>query len=180
MPIREKGEVCNRLLDFLDNRIHERVSYWKGRRMADHKSHGQKNSSAGVEDNAVIAVRKAKKYLLNHELLTRMAKKREVERRRARRYLVNIELLEANGNPGKGSKIIDLSVNGAILKLSFSPPFMSQIAFKFNLPPSSKIFRVVGRVIWVKMTLQKGWYEVGVQFYQNYWEIDQLLRLETR
>ncbi len=148
--------------------------------MGEHKNDGQKNSSAGGEDNLVISVRKATKYLLNHDLLIRMEKKQRVQRRHARRYLVNKDLLEANGNPGKGSKIIDLSVNGASLRLPFSPPFMSQMVLKFSLEHSPKIFSVVGRVIWAKMTLQRGWYEVGVQFYQNYWEIDQMLRLETR
>jgi hypothetical protein len=148
--------------------------------MGDQSSNGQSKASAGVEDDAVILARKAKKYLLNRDLLTRMAKRQEEERRRARRYLINTELLEANGNPGKGSKVIDLSMNGARLELPFSPPFMSQLVLKFSLQQSTKIFRVVGRVIWSKMTRQRGRYEVGVQFYQNYWEIDQLLRLGTR
>jgi len=148
--------------------------------MGDYNSYGQNKTSAGVEDNAISTARKAKRYLLNKDLLTRMAKKREDERRRARRYQINTELLEANGNPGKGSKVIDLSMNGARLELPFSPPFMSQIVLKFSLQQSSKIFQAVGRVIWAKMTQQRGWYEVGVQFYQNYWEIDQLLRLDKR
>ena len=91
--------------------------------MGDYSSYDQNNTSAGVEDNAIIAARKAKKYLLNQDLLTRMAKKREDERRRTRRYQINTELLEANGNPGQGSKVIDLSMNGARLELPFSPPF---------------------------------------------------------
>jgi PilZ domain len=148
--------------------------------MKDYSSHGQNNTSVGVEDNAIIAARKAKKYLLNQDLLTRMAKKREDERRRARRYQINTELLEANGNPGEGSIVIDLSMNAARLKLPFSPPFMSQMVLKFSLQQSSKIFRAVGRVIWSRMTQQRGWYEVGVQFHQNYWEIDQLLGLDRR
>jgi hypothetical protein len=94
--------------------------------------------------------------------------------------VVNTELLEANGSPGKGSKIIDLSMNGAKLELPFSPPFMSQMVLKFALNGSNKILSVMGRVLWSKMTLQRGWYEVGVQFYQNYWEIDHLLRLQQR
>lgn len=133
-----------------------------------------------IEDSTTIAARKAKKYILNKEIMAKLEKKREEQRRRTRRYVVNTELLEANGTPGKGSKIIDLSMNGAKLELPFSPPFMSQLVLKFALHESKKILSVVGRVLWSKMTLQRGWYEVGVQFYQNYWEIDQLLRLEVR
>jgi PilZ domain len=149
-------------------------------RMGDQSSNEQSKASAGVEDNAVILARKAKKYLLNRDLLTRMATRQQEERRRARRYLINTELLEVNGNPGKDSKVIDLGMNGARLELPFSLPFMSQLVLKFSLQQSTKIVRVVGRVIWSKMTWQRGRYEVGVQFYQNYWEIDQLLRLGMR
>jgi hypothetical protein len=146
--------------------------------MGDQKN--EKNSPAGVEDSAIEAARKARKHVLNQEMLAKMAKEQKRQRQRARRYRIDLEILEANGIPGKGSKIIDLSMNDAMLELPFSPPFMSQLAFKFGLQESEKIFRVVGRVIWSKMTLKKGWYEVGVQFYQNYWEIDQELRLQVR
>ena len=148
--------------------------------MGEQKKTNEINCPAGSEDNAENTARKARKYLLNREMLAKIEKEREIQLRRARRYNINTELLEANGNPGKGSKIIDLSMNGAKVKVPFSPPFMSQIILKFGLQESKKIFRVVGRVIWSRMTLQRGWYEVGVQFYQNHWEIDQLLRLQTR
>jgi hypothetical protein len=147
--------------------------------MEDYTRNDQKKSSVGVEDDLIRAARKAKKFLLHHGLLVRMGKKREKERRGARRYLVNTELLEANDSPVTGAKVIDLSMNGARLQLPFSPPFMSQMVLKFSLPQSPKIIGVVGRVIWTRITLQRGWYEVGVQFYQNYWELDQLLRLEA-
>ncbi len=148
--------------------------------MGDQRKNDEKNSASGLEDSATSAIRKAKKYLLNQEMLARIEKKQQLERQRARRYRVNSEVLEANGNPGKGSKIIDLSMNGAKVNVPFSPPFMSQMVLKFGLQESEKIFRVVGRVIWSRMTLQKGWYEVGVQFYQNYWEIEHVLRLQAR
>jgi len=127
-----------------------------------------------------IEARKAKKYIITKEILAKLEKKREEERRRARRFSINTELLEANGTASEGSRIIDLSMNGAKLELPFSPPFMSQMTLKFALQGSKKILRVVGRVVWSKMTLQRGWYEVGVQFHQNYWEIDHLLRLQLR
>jgi hypothetical protein len=148
--------------------------------MGDQKRLTDNDLSAQLEDSVTAAARKARKYLLNQDMLAKLGKKRDEKQRRARRYAVNTELLETNGIPGNGSKIIDLSMNGAKLELPFSPPFMSQIVMKFVLQGSTKILRVVGRVIWSRTALQRGWYEVGVQFYQNYWEIDQLLRLEQR
>jgi hypothetical protein len=148
--------------------------------MGDQPKNFDKDPSSSLEEYAQVAARKAKKYIINKEILTRQKKQHEEKRRRARRFIINSELLEINGRPGQGSKLIDLSMNGARLGLSFSPPFMSQITFSFSLGGSKKIFKVVGRVIWSRATLQRSWYEVGIQFYQNYWEIDHLLRLEVR
>jgi hypothetical protein len=148
--------------------------------MADQQKRPEKGSSAGEEERAITAARNVKKYIINKEILTKLKKKRGEQHRRARRYVINTELLEANGRPGQGSRIIDLSMNEAKLELPFSPPFMSQITLNFSLRGAEKVFKVVGRVIWSKLTLQKGRYEVGIQFYQNYWEIDYLLRLEVR
>jgi hypothetical protein len=148
--------------------------------MADQKRNNGQGPGFCAEDGATLASRKAKKYLLNKDMLAKLEKKRAEERRRSRRYLVNTELLDVNGNPGNGSRIIDLSVNGARLELPFSPPFMSQLVLKFALPQSPKTLRVVGRVIWTRTAFERGKYEVGVQFYQNNWELDQLLRLQTR
>jgi hypothetical protein len=153
-----------------------RISCKQGHRMGDYPRYDQKKTSAGVEDDLISAARKAKKNILAHELLARMEKKRQENRRRARRYLVNTALLEVNGNQVAGAKVIDLSTNGARLGLPFSPPFMSQMVLKFGLPSSPKIMQVVGRVIWTRLTPKTDWYEAGVQFYQNYWELDQLLR----
>ena len=148
--------------------------------MEDQERKTNRNPSPSLEDIAIIEARKAKKNFINKEILAKLEKKREEQRRRSRRYRLNTELLEVNGRPGKGSKIIDLSTNGAKVELPFSPPFMSQMTLKFELQGAQKVLQVVGRVLWSKMTLKRGWYEVGIQFYQNYWEIDQLLRLEQR
>jgi hypothetical protein len=148
--------------------------------MREQKGKKEKDQAAHGEETATDVSRRIKKYIIDKEIFTKLTKQREEHRRRARRYAVNTDLLEVNGTSGNGSKIIDLSMNGARLELPFSPPFMSQITLKFALEGSQKILRVVGRVIWSKMTFQRGWYEVGAQFYQNYWEIDQLLRLQQR
>lgn len=148
--------------------------------MSDQKRKTANDPLADQEDFASMAARKANKNLLNQEILAKLARQKDEQLRRARRFVVNTELLETNGAPGGGAKIINLSINGARLELPFSPPFMSQITLKFALQGSKKIMRVVGRVIWSRIGLKRNWYEVGVQFYQNYWELEQLLRLEQR
>ncbi len=147
--------------------------------MADQKKTDQK-SAEQAEDKAIREARRARTYLINRELLEKMTKKQAERLRKARRFPVNRELLEVNGKPGNGAQLLDLSMNGARLRLPFSPPFMSQITLKFTLQTDARIQSVIGRVIWSRRGLDKDWYEVGVQFYQNYWEIDQLLRLEQR
>jgi hypothetical protein len=160
--------------------IKARLPSWKGRTMGDQGKKAEKSQTSSLEEKATIAARQAKRYLMNQEVLVKLEKKRQQERRRARRYAINTELLEVNGIPGNGAKIIDLSTNGARLELPFSPPFMSQMTLKFELQGAKKALSVVGRIIWSKMTLKKGWYLVGVQFYQNYWELDHLLQLPQR
>lgn len=148
--------------------------------MGDQKKSSDTESSSSAEDRATIEARKAKKYIINKELVAKLAKKRKDDPHRARRYRINTGLLEANGKPGAGSKIIDLSINGAQLELPFAPPFMSQMTLKFKLEGAPEVLRVVGRVLWSRTALQRGWYEVEVQFYQNYWEIDHFLRLHYK
>jgi hypothetical protein len=148
--------------------------------MGDQNRKTEREAAAQTEEIASIAARKAKRCLLNRDMLAKLQKKKDEQRRRARRFVVNAEILEANGIPGRGAQLIDLSMNGAKLEMPFSPPFMSQMVLKFALQGSQNVIRVVGRVIWSKMTLQRGWFEVGIQFYQNYWEIDQYLRLMQR
>jgi hypothetical protein len=148
--------------------------------MGDQRKSDGKDPPVLEEEDPIAATRKAKRYIINKEILALSKKKREEQHRRARRFAINTELLEINGKPGQGAKIIDLSMNGAKLELPFSPPFMSQMTLTFSLGGAEKVFKVVGRVIWSRTSLEKGWFEVGIQFYQNYWEIDYLLRLELR
>ena len=131
------------------------ASSWKGCGMGDQKKRTDRDPSSSLEDRATVEARKAKKYIINKKILANLEKKRE-ERRRARRYLINTELLETNGMPGNGSRIIDLSTNGAKLEMPFSPPFMSQLTLKFELEGGKKVFRVVGRVIWSRNDSTKG------------------------
>lgn len=148
--------------------------------MVDQKKPIDQKTAAEQDEKAILAARQSRKYLLNKEMFGKLSKRQAELRRRARRFLINRELLEVNGKPGHGAQLVDLSMNGARLRLPFSPPFLSQITMKFSLLDDAKIFSVVGRVIWSRMSFTRGWYDVGVQFYQNYWEIDQILRLEQR
>jgi hypothetical protein len=148
--------------------------------MVDQQRKKEKDPAPSPEEIAAIAARRTKKYLINREILAKLLKEREEQRRRVRRFVLNSELLATNGSPGQGARIIEMSMDGARLELPYSPPFMSQMVLTFSLGGSEKVLTVVGRVLWSRMTMQAGWYEVGMQFYQNHWEIDQLLRLERR
>jgi hypothetical protein len=148
--------------------------------MGEQRNNSAKDSAEDREESSIKASRRAKRYIFNKDILAKLKRKREEQHRRARRFAITINLLEANGRPGQGARIIDLSMNEARVELPFAPPFMSQMALTFALGGADKVFKVVGRVIWSRMLLEKGWYEVGIQFYQNYWEIDHLLRLDQR
>jgi hypothetical protein len=117
---------------------------------------------------------KARKYFLYTEFLKTMMKQK-AERRQSRRFPVHRELMEVNGRPGGGAKILDLSASGARLYLPFTQPQLSLITFKFALEDQGQVFRVVGRVIWSREAPTKNWHYVGIQFFQNYWEIEQWL-----
>ena len=45
--------------------------------MGDQKKRSDKDPSSGLEDRATIAARKAKKYIINKEILAKLEKKRE-------------------------------------------------------------------------------------------------------
>ena len=97
------------------------------------------------------------------------------EKRRARRYELNIDILELNGKPVQGARILDLSTNGAKLELTYSPRINEQLIFKFILPGFQRQNKISGRVAW-KKTILEGRYIIGIQFFNNFWDIDQWFR----
>ena len=101
------------------------------------------------------------------------------EQRRARRFGINLEILEINGKPAQGARILDLSTNGARLELPFSFPINDQLKLIVLLPGLKKPSTFIGRVIWKKPANSEGQYTIGLQFYQNYWDLDQWLRQLT-
>ena len=101
------------------------------------------------------------------------------EQRRARRFAISIEILEINGNPAQGGKILNLSTNGARLELPFSFRIRDQLKLLVLLPGLKKPSTFIGQVLWKKPGNSEGHYVTGVQFYQNYWDLDQWLRQLT-
>jgi hypothetical protein len=148
--------------------------------MVEQLPRSAKEAAAEIEERAIQAARKAKKYLLNQDILAVLKQQQKAQRQQARKFTINLALLEANGKTWQGAKITGLSMNEATLELPFSPPYLSLLTLTFALGELTKVFTVVGRVSWSRVSLPKGWYEVGVQFFQNYWEIDFLLRLGMR
>ena len=101
------------------------------------------------------------------------------EQRRARRFALNLEVLEISGKPAPGARLLDLSVNGARLALPFAPRINEQLKFMVLLPGLTKPSTFIGRVGWKKPADPEGRYVTGLQFYQNYWDLDQWLRAQT-
>ncbi len=97
------------------------------------------------------------------------------ERRQHRRYLLRLPLLEINGTSKEHSYLADCSVSGARLELPFSPPLLSPLNFKVQLPEGNQTLEFSGRVIWTKPAPLRGQFFVGVQFYQFHWELERLL-----
>lgn len=102
-----------------------------------------------------------------------------VERRRARRYALNLEIMEVNGKSAPGARILELSTNGTKLELPFSPPLYDPVTLVFLLPGFNKPSKLVGRVVWKRPPNSQGLHVIGLQFYQNYWELDQWLRQQS-
>jgi hypothetical protein len=101
------------------------------------------------------------------------------ERRRARRFAFNVEIQELIGKSVQGARLLNLSSNGARVELPFAARINEQVAFWVLLPGLKEPSKFIGRVAWKRPANQEGRYVTGLQFYQNYWEIDQWLRQQT-
>ncbi len=120
-------------------------------------------------------ISKAKKYFILQELIANVTKE-QARRYQPRCFPLYQELMEVNGQPVRGAQFLNLSAAGARLRLPFTQPQQSQITLKFTLPDHDQTFAILGRVLWSRPALEKGWHELEIQFYQYYWEIDQILR----
>jgi PilZ domain len=98
------------------------------------------------------------------------------EQRLSRRYPLNLEIIEIIGKPAKGGRLLNISTNGARVELPFSAKIFDQLAFWVLLPGFKKPSKFIGRVAWKKPVNSEGLYVTGLQFYQNYWEIDHWMR----
>jgi PilZ domain len=101
------------------------------------------------------------------------------EQRRARRFALNVEIQEIIIKSVQGARLLNLSSNGAKVELPFSARINEQVAFWVILPGFKKPSKFIGRVAWKKPVNPEGRYVTGLQYYQNYWEIDQWLRQQT-
>lgn len=112
--------------------------------------------------------------------LSPTGKTRQIERRKFRRYGLQLELLEVNGKKVTDCFLVDLSVSGARLELSFSPPLLSSLAIRCHIPSQVEPMTLHGRVVWTKPGLIRNRFVVGMQFYQLHWEIEKLLEQPCR
>lgn len=97
--------------------------------------------------------------------------------RRAQRYTVNYEVKAINGKPVADTFVKDLSALGARLE---SPTPLSPkipVDVSFFLPALHQETRVAGAVVWVRPLVESpGRYQMGLQFFNTNWQIDQLGR----
>ncbi|MBI4643291.1 MAG: PilZ domain-containing protein [Deltaproteobacteria bacterium] len=97
--------------------------------------------------------------------------------RRAQRYSVRLEVKEINGQPVADTFLVDLSALGAKLESSLPLSPRNQVEFSFLLPVTDTITKVAGVVVWLKPVMSApGRYQMGLQFFNPYWDIDQLGR----
>jgi hypothetical protein len=97
--------------------------------------------------------------------------------RRAQRYPVNFEVKTINGKPVADTFVKDLSAMGARLESPIPLPTKIRVDLSFFLPALSQETRVAGAVVWVKpMVEAPGRYQMGLQFFNTNWQIDQMGR----
>ena len=97
--------------------------------------------------------------------------------RRAQRYPVHLEVKEINGQPVADTFLLDLSALGARLESTIPLPVRNPVDVSFFLPATNQETRVAGAVVWMKPVLTApGRYQMGLQFFNTNWEIDQLGR----
>ncbi len=97
--------------------------------------------------------------------------------RKALRYPVSLEVAELNGRPGEGTRILDLSAQGAKLETLEPVPRRELVDFAFTSPVSPETIHLAGQVVWIRPALEApGRYLVGVKLLQSCWELVQLTR----
>jgi hypothetical protein len=97
--------------------------------------------------------------------------------RRARRFPVRVEVKEINGQPVADTFLVDLSALGA--RLDSSQPLAPhyRVECLFSLPGVETSMRVAGAIVWTKPSPDSpGRFHMGLKFFGNYWEIDNLGR----
>jgi len=97
--------------------------------------------------------------------------------RRAQRYPVNLEVKAINGKPVADTFLKDLSALGARLESPTPLAPKIRVDVSFFLPAAAQETRVAGAVVWVKPLVEApGRYQMGLQFFNTNWQIDQLGR----
>jgi len=97
--------------------------------------------------------------------------------RRAQRFPVHLEVKKINGQPVADTFLLDLSALGARLESPMPLAPRNQVEISFFLPATDQETLVAGAVVWMKpMVTAPGRYQMGLQFFNTNWQIDQLGR----
>ncbi len=102
--------------------------------------------------------------------------KRRVERQ-AQRYTAKLVVIKINGQPVSDTFLLDISSLGA--KLESSTPLAPRhpIEVIVFLPWTQTETNIAGVVAWVQpLMTSPARYQMGIEFYQRFWDIDHLGR----
>ncbi len=97
--------------------------------------------------------------------------------RHAQRYRAKLEVININGQPVNDSFLLDISALGAKLESSTHLALRYPVEIVVLLPWTQTETRLAGVLTWIQpLAGSSGRYQMGIEFYQRFWEIDQLGR----
>lgn len=102
--------------------------------------------------------------------------KKRIERQ-AQRYTAKMVVTNVNGQPVSDAFLLDISALGAKLESSTPMAPRNPVEVVVLLPWAQTEANFAGVVTWIQpLGASPGRYLMGIEFYQRFWDIDQLGR----
>jgi Tfp pilus assembly protein PilZ len=97
--------------------------------------------------------------------------------RQAQRYTAKMVVTKINGQPVSDAFLLDISAMGAKLESPAPMPLRNPIELVVLLPWAQTEANLAGVVTWIQPSgASPRRYLMGIEFYQRFWDIDQLGR----
>lgn len=97
--------------------------------------------------------------------------------RQASRYPTKLAVTKINGKPVTDTFLLDISALGAKLESPTPLALRFPVEVVVSLPGAQTETNLSGVVTWMRpLAASPARYLMGIQFYQRFWEIDQLAR----